>query len=161
MWPADDLALGILAEAAMLAALGMAAPAVAARERVAFVVLGLSLLLGFQNALSTRISGARVRTTHVTGAVTDIGMGLGMIMSAVCLHNATVDIPAWKARIRLQGRVLVAFVTGGTFGVVFYGFEGLRLLFVVAVALAIAALPAVVKGRGENAPEADQRSTMS
>ena len=40
------------------------------------LVLGLSFVLGLQNAAVTKISEARVRTTHVTGMITDIGIEL-------------------------------------------------------------------------------------
>lgn len=37
---------------------------------------GLSFAMGLQNALVTRVSGAVVRTSHVTGMVTDLGIEL-------------------------------------------------------------------------------------
>jgi uncharacterized membrane protein YoaK (UPF0700 family) len=37
---------------------------------------GLSFAMGLQNALVTRVSGAVVRTTHITGVLTDIGIQL-------------------------------------------------------------------------------------
>lgn len=40
----------------------------------------LCLAMGWQNALITRISGAVVRTTHVTGATTDLGIELGHLV---------------------------------------------------------------------------------
>lgn len=35
--------------------------------------------MGMQNAAATRISSARVRTTHVSETATDIGIELGML----------------------------------------------------------------------------------
>ena len=69
-------AYGVLAEATMLAFLGILAPFLSADGRNASLALGLSFLLGLQNATVTQITNARVRTTHVTGMVTDIGIGL-------------------------------------------------------------------------------------
>ncbi len=37
---------------------------------------GLAFAMGLQNALVTRVSGAVVRTTHITGVITDIGIQL-------------------------------------------------------------------------------------
>jgi uncharacterized membrane protein YoaK (UPF0700 family) len=37
----------------------------------------LSIACGMQNAMTTRYSGAVVRTTHLTGMVTDVGLLLG------------------------------------------------------------------------------------
>ena len=64
-------ALSILAEAALLAGLACAV----------LLSYGLSFLMGMQNVVVTRISDARVRTTHVTGMVTDIGIELGNLLN--------------------------------------------------------------------------------
>src|SRR5207253_10359046 len=43
--------------------------------RMLYLVSGLACLaMGLQNATITRISGAVVRTTHVTGVITDLGL---------------------------------------------------------------------------------------
>lgn len=44
---------------------------------------GLAFAMGLQNALVTRVSGAVVRTTHVTGILTDIGIQLVQMMAWV------------------------------------------------------------------------------
>ena len=44
---------------------------------VPMTVMLLSFIMGLQNALVTKISRAEIRTTHVTGLVTDIGIELG------------------------------------------------------------------------------------
>src|SRR5581483_5190204 len=65
--------LSVLTEAALLtlvAVLDMMIADPAWRDEL--MIFGLSFVLGLQNALVTRISGARIRTTHVTGMVTDI-----------------------------------------------------------------------------------------
>jgi uncharacterized membrane protein YoaK (UPF0700 family) len=47
------------------------------------ILLGMSYAMGIQNALVTRVSGAVVRTTHMTGVVTDIGIQLVKMMAWV------------------------------------------------------------------------------
>lgn len=44
--------------------------------REPLLVQALAFAMGMQNALVTRVSGAVVRTTHLTGVVTDIGLEL-------------------------------------------------------------------------------------
>ena len=73
-------ALSILAEAALLAGLASADLWLAGAGRAALLAYGLSFLMGMQNVVVTRISDARVRTTHVTGMVTDIGIELGNLL---------------------------------------------------------------------------------
>ncbi len=43
----------------------------------------MAYAMGIQNALVTRVSGAVVRTTHMTGVVTDIGIQLVKMMTWV------------------------------------------------------------------------------
>ena len=43
-------------------------------------VLMLCFIMGLQNATVTKISGARIRTTHVTGMITDVGIELGKLV---------------------------------------------------------------------------------
>lgn len=45
-----------------------------------FLTAMLSIAMGMQNALVTRISGAVVRTTHLTGVATDIGIELARLV---------------------------------------------------------------------------------
>ena len=71
-------AVSVMAEAVLLAALGIVSLLAAGRPREFVLAYGLSFLMGLQNAVVTRISDARIRTTHVTGMVTDIGMELGI-----------------------------------------------------------------------------------
>ncbi|WP_254368350.1 YoaK family protein, partial [Paracoccus sp. Z118] len=42
-----------------------------------FSLACLCFIMGMQNATITKISGARIRTTHATGMITDIGIELG------------------------------------------------------------------------------------
>jgi len=50
------------------------------------LALGLCYAMGLQNALVTRVSGAVVRTTHVTGMVTDLGIELVHMVTWVREH---------------------------------------------------------------------------
>src|SRR5262249_48591357 len=43
-------------------------------------VILLCFIMGLQNAIITKISQARIRTTHLTGMVTDIGIELGKLI---------------------------------------------------------------------------------
>jgi uncharacterized membrane protein YoaK (UPF0700 family) len=71
----------VLVEAGLLAVLGVSAPLLAAAERIACLILGLSFLMGLQNAIVTHISDARVRTTHISGMATDVGIGLARLIA--------------------------------------------------------------------------------
>lgn len=73
-------ALPLVLEAAMLAIFGMVgATAVAGSAASSIPLIGLLLAftMGLQNAVASKTSGGSIRTTHMTGNITDLGMELG------------------------------------------------------------------------------------
>lgn len=132
-------AYGILGEAAMLLVLGCAAPFLPEDVRGAALALGLSFLLGLQNATVTQITNARVRTTHVTGMVTDIGIGLANLLE----RRPDVD----RDKLRLHLVTVAAFLGGGILGVVLFQVMGTALLVVAACVLAALAIPGITMAR--------------
>jgi uncharacterized membrane protein YoaK (UPF0700 family) len=72
-------ALPLVLEAALLLAFGLAGARLAAQGHIEATVALLCFVMGLQNAIVTKISLAEIRTTHVTGLVTDIGIELGKL----------------------------------------------------------------------------------
>lgn len=66
-----------------------------------------SAACGLQNAMTSTFSGAVVRTTHVSGLFTDIGIAFGLR-----LRGQAVD----KRRLTLYLILIGGFVTGGVLG---------------------------------------------
>lgn len=63
----------LLVEVLLLAGIGVALDA-SPGSRAPALLWAVSFAMGLQNALVTRVSGAVVRTTHITGVLTDIGI---------------------------------------------------------------------------------------
>jgi uncharacterized membrane protein YoaK (UPF0700 family) len=63
-----------------------------------------SMACGLQNAMATTYSGAVIRTTHMTGIVTDLGIAIGLTA-----RGLKAD---WR-RMRLYLVLLVGFLCGG------------------------------------------------
>jgi uncharacterized membrane protein YoaK (UPF0700 family) len=82
-----------------------------------------SMACGLQNALVTTYSGAVIRTTHVTGIFTDLGIMLGAKLRGEAFDNR-------KAFLFLL--IIVGFIFGGALGA--YGFSRLKFdaLFIPA-----------------------------
>ena len=140
-------AFSILAEAVLLAGLGCAdlwLPGVGRGPALAF---GLSFLMGLQNAVVTRISDARVRTTHVTGMVTDIGIELGNLVDLRKRAGYEREVALNRDKLTLHGQTVAAFLIGGVLGVLAYRAVGALLLFGAAAALLALAAPAIMLGR--------------
>jgi uncharacterized membrane protein YoaK (UPF0700 family) len=75
-------ALPLMIEAFLLLAFGLlgANRPLPAGLLVPATVLLLCYTMGLQNAVITKISGAEIRTTHVTGLTTDLGIELGKLL---------------------------------------------------------------------------------
>ncbi|HWT10254.1 MAG TPA: YoaK family protein [Roseomonas sp.] len=139
-------ALPLLVEAALLLAFGIMG-AVLPAELVAIPVIPLlCFLMGVQNACITKISGARMRTTHVTGIVTDLGIEIGKLTYwNADARSGAPKVVADRARMRLLGGLLACFTVGGVIGALAFARIGLAAclpLAVVLLVLANAVIPA-------------------
>ncbi len=70
-----------------------------------------AMACGLQNAMASSYSGAVIRTTHVTGMVTDLGIACGQMLRG--------QVVEWT-RFRLYGVLLVCFFTGSVLGSIGY-----------------------------------------
>ncbi|MUV15101.1 YoaK family protein [Noviluteimonas gilva] len=70
-----------------------------------------AMACGLQNAMATTYSGAVVRTTHLSGMFTDVGIGLG---------HALRGMPLQKRRLMLCGLIIASFLLGGLLGAVLF-----------------------------------------
>jgi uncharacterized membrane protein YoaK (UPF0700 family) len=83
-----------------------------------------SAACGLQNALVTTYSGAVVRTTHVTGLFTDLGLMLGSR-----LRGELFD----KRKAVLFLLIITGFIVGGGFGAYFFSMFKFNALLIPAV----------------------------
>jgi len=105
-----------------------------------------SAACGLQNALATTYSGAVVRTTHVTGIFTDLGIMLGE-----ALRGQKMD--ARKAALFLT--IIAGFILGGIIGAGLYArYQFAALLFPSIVCLLMAFVYRVYRRRKQNVESA-------
>lgn len=140
-------AYSILTEALLLGLLGAADLWLLGAWRAPVLVVGLAFLMGLQNAVVTRISDARVRTTHVSGMATDIGIELGVAFDILRGRERTADAASNRAKLLLHVHTILAFLIGGIVGVLAYRAVGGFLLIGTAALLLAIALPAIFKVR--------------
>lgn len=129
----SQFALPLLLESVLLGAV-----ALSIRHNPAPIwLLGvLAFAMGLQNAIITKISDAEIRTTHVTGTITDIGIELGR---AIYWNRNATQPPVRVDRERLGMLVLlvVGFFIGGILAAAAYPHYGFWILFPLALLLAI------------------------
>lgn len=91
--------------------------------------------MGMQNSFVTKISNEIVRTTHLTGLFTDLGIEL----SHLFFPNSYPDRKKNKAKIKLRGFIISFFFLGGIAGGFCYSSLGMKTntLIIGAVILLI------------------------
>lgn len=138
----SQYAMPLLLEASLLLLFGSLGSNLE-KHRVLFLRATVCLLcyvMGLQNAMITKISKAEIRTTHVTGLVTDIGIELGKFFYWNGGAERVNQVRGDRQRLGLFGSLLLSFLVGGITGAV--GFT--HLGFVATVPLAIALLTLAV-----------------
>ena len=118
--PGRRYGIALMAEAA---ALGGAAALLASGDRAGVPLAALAL--GIQNAMASSYYGLIIRTTHVTGIVTDLGVIIGQRLRGV-------SVEAWKPSL-LVG-LLLGFLIGGILGQLMLAARGPIVLFLAAAA---------------------------
>lgn len=141
---ASVFALPLLLEAVLMLVFGVLGARLARVEGL-FVPATVSLLcfmMGLQNAVITKISRAEIRTTHVTGLVTDLGIELGKLFYVNRTRHATDGLVlADRERMRILGSLLAAFLVGGILGAV--GFQQLGYAATIPLAVLLGGVSAV------------------
>ncbi|MCB9365309.1 MAG: DUF1275 domain-containing protein [Flavobacteriales bacterium] len=92
-------------------------------ESLDLVVCLLLFAMGLQNSFVTKISNAIVRTTHLTGLFTDLGIDISQLFFPK-LHPNRKKL---KANIKLRIYIISFFFAGGLVGGFFYSRLNLRL----------------------------------
>ena len=96
-----------------------------------FLAFTLLFAMGLQNSLVTRISDATVRTTHLTGLFTDLGIDLSQLF----FYQTDVQKLKLKLNIKLRLRIISFFFIGGIVGGLFYNKIKLSVLLIAVTVL--------------------------
>lgn len=103
------------------------------------MVLLLCFAMGLQNAVITKASGAIIRTTHITGLSTDLGIQLGRLFY-VNGRSSEPPVRADRARMRLYALLIACFLGGGVVGAFAFRYLGYRAALAPAAVLAALAM---------------------
>lgn len=126
--------LPLLLEAAVLLVFGLLGTSLGLHTAllVPVTVLLLCFMMGLQNAVISKISRAEIRTTHVTGLVTDFGIELGKLVYFNRIEGVG-PVRASRERLRTQGLLIGLFCVGGVIGALGFQYAG----YVTTVPLAL------------------------
>ncbi len=90
-----------------------------------------AMACGLQNAMATHYSGAIIRTTHMTGIITDLGIAVGMKLTGEPINGR---------RAGLYLVLFAGFFTGGILGSLGYVWIGFSTLLFPAALTGLAGL---------------------
>jgi uncharacterized membrane protein YoaK (UPF0700 family) len=135
-------ALPLLVEAVLLLGFGVLGARLALINGLflPLTVMLLCFMMGLQNAVITKVSQAEIRTTHMTGIVTDLGIELGKLLYWN-LDAGQAKVRANPARLALLVALFGSFVAGAVAGAL--GFRHLGYVSTVPLA-ALLCLLAIV-----------------
>jgi uncharacterized membrane protein YoaK (UPF0700 family) len=117
--------LPLLLEAVLLLVFGLFGAAIGLMTAVflPLTVVLLCFIMGLQNAVITKISRAVIRTTHITGLLTDLGIELGKLLY-VNRHPEQQPVRANRDRLRVHGQLIISFFLGGLAGALGFKYLG-------------------------------------
>ena len=140
----SEFALPLLLEAMLLLGFGLLGTRLALVQGlvVPATVMLLCFIMGLQNALITKLSRAEIRTTHITGVVTDIGIEIGKLVYWNTAGSSKEPIVAAnRSRLVVLTVLATSFFVGGVAGA--FGFQLAGYLATVPLALILITLAMV------------------
>jgi uncharacterized membrane protein YoaK (UPF0700 family) len=140
----SQFAMPLLLEAALLLLFGLIGAQLAQIQGlfVPATVMLLCFMMGLQNAVITKISDSEIRTTHVTGLVTDLGIELGKLLYWNRLQrDPELKVRANRDRMAVLGLLVAGFFLGGVTGAI--GFQRMGYATTVPLALLLVLLAIV------------------
>jgi len=100
------------------------------------IAFGMLFAMGIQNALVTKISQSTVRTTHLTGLFTDLGIELSQLF----FYKKPDEVKRLRTNIFLRLSIITFFFIGCFLGGFAYSFYKMKTLLIAVFFLLIALL---------------------
>lgn len=96
------------------------------------LVAALVLAMGMQNGLVATVSSYVVKTTHLTGLFTDLGIELSMFLQQRYRRDENL-----RFKLRLRLTILGGYMVGGIVGGLIYLTQGLKVIYGASLILAL------------------------
>ena len=158
-----EFALSLMLEAALLLVFGLLGANLELLIDVFLpsTVLLLCFIMGLQNAIVTKISQAEIRTTHMTGVITDLGIELGRLLywNRSASGNQRHVVRANRDKLAIHALILALFFIGGIAGAIAFKRVGFSATVPIsALLMALAAPPLWLDLRGQRARQPGERT---
>lgn len=143
----SGFALPLLLEAGLLLTFGLVGATLDRQTpfAVPVTVLLLAFTMGLQNALVTKISSAQIRTTHMTGVITDLGIELGrLVYWNRSTRPANERVVADRDRLKVLVWLCTCFLVGGVSGALGFKHVGYATTLPLAALLVVMSIVPVL-----------------
>ncbi|MTD25604.1 YoaK family protein [Erwinia sorbitola] len=107
------------------------------------VIVFLGFLMGIHNATSTQLSNGRVRSTHITGTLTDAGIALGSLMATLSRHDPSKQVNVQRKQFITHLITILSFLSGGIAGLLLFEAFGFSSMIAVGGFLVVVALSSI------------------
>jgi uncharacterized membrane protein YoaK (UPF0700 family) len=101
-------------------------------EETEYLVALMLFATGLQNGLTASISNFSVKTTHLTGTTTDLGILFSMFTQKKFRKNGEL-----VGRAKLLSSIMVAYVFGAVFSGLTYYYLEFRVFYVISLCLLV------------------------
>lgn len=108
------------------------------------VITMLCGLMGLHNATSTQLSNGRVRSTHITGTLTDAGISLASVVCAMLRRDHSKDAKAQRSQLNTHLTTIFSFLTGGVVGLSLFTWFGFHAMAAIGGVLLLVALMSII-----------------
>lgn len=108
------------------------------------IIVFLCGLMGIHNSTSTQLSGGRVRSTHITGTLTDAGISLASVVVAMLRRDYSKDTAAQRSQLKTHLTTLLSFITGGIAGLVLFRWFGFNAMLALGIMLVFVAAFSII-----------------
>ncbi len=139
----SEFAIAMMTEAVLLLVFGGLAMtgAMYAPAGLHLMISLLCFVMGLQNGLITKISHAEIRTTHMTGIITDLGIEIGRLIFGAATHS---DVRYDPRKTRRLAALLTGFLSGGVLGAIVFSLAGFAGVVPFAALLAVLACQPII-----------------
>jgi uncharacterized membrane protein YoaK (UPF0700 family) len=140
----SEYASALMLEALLLLFFGVSATGLVPEMTLSLhiTIVLLCFIMGLQNALISKISHSRIRTTHVTGIATDIGIELGRRLFR---WLGQPDLPVHADRLLIPVYLLLSFLLGSIAGAVAFTRMGFVTVIPLSILLVVLAITPIYK----------------
>ena len=108
------------------------------------IIVFLCGLMGIHNSTSTQLSGGRVRSTHITGTLTDTGISLASVVVAMLRRDYSKDTAAQRSQLKTHLTTLFSFITGGIAGLILFRWFDFHAMLALGLMLVLVATFSII-----------------